>query len=1169
MSETKFRKINNVIGWLLFSVALITYGLTVEPTASYWDAGEYISTSAKLQIGHPPGAPFFQMMGAIFSMFASNNESIAIAVNFLSVVSSAFVILFLFWTTTLFLKKIFKKNDFSNHINIILSASIGALAFIFSDSFWFNAVETEVYALAMLFLSVTFWAGLRWEKDFENERGDKWLLLICFLIGLSFGVHFMAILTIPAIGMVYFFKRYKKITFKNFLLANIISVSILLFIFKLLLPSTLALFGQLEVFFVNSIGLPFNSGTIIAAFLIVFIFYKALKYTRSKGMLQINTLILSVLFIFIGFSSWVMLPIRSNANTVINENSPSDARTLLAYYRLEQYPKTDLFYGPMFSDIYAPQDNKEPYIDGKPKYERDYLTNKYKVVNNWEDSEINSNSNHRGLIPRLWSSNHASNYMNFTNPLKYEIQDRYKSEEIIVESINEFKNRELQGELTGEDYNDFFRSLGPYLRISKPTLFDNLNFLFSYQINYMYWRYFMWNFAGRQNDVQGEYSILNGNWISGITFIDELRLGNQKELSQDQENNKARNKYYFLPLLLGLIGLMFCYKYDIKSFWTLLLLFLFTGLALKFYLNERPFEPRERDYALVGSFYVFSIWIGMGFAALMNYFKKFENKISKSMFYVICLFAVPCLMAFNNWDDHDRSKRYTAQSISKAYLQSIDKNKDAMIFTIGDNDTFSLWYAQEIEEFRTDVRTINTSLLATDWYIDQMKRRAYESSPIPSQMEHDQYAFGVRDYIRYENLLDSIRWDINDFVDWIASDNPRTKYRNLITQSGGDISDYPVNALETVFYPTNKIRLPVNKENVIKSGVVKEKDRNKIVDFIDIDLPESILTKNQIMMLDIVANNEWERPIYFTGGSYEDSEYIWMKDYLQLDGLVYKLVPIKTSIDANPYEMGRIDSDLMYNIVKEWSWGNSNSNKIYHDPETRKNSISFRSNLSRLSEVLIDEDKYEQAEEIIDLAFSKMPIDYYGYYSLWTPFVKGYYEINRDDKAQEIVKKLSFKYSDRLNYYSSLEIFNQYNVGEEIISDIERFRNLIETIKASGEKDILSEQIKSFISGSEKFNYIYGEYDFYISLSDFIISLVELNQLEYSRSILDKIEEQLIRRVSVFSNIDQDEQVYYIEGITSDINQYSRLISQIEIYDVELHNDYDKNLKEMLSKMVE
>ena len=396
MSETKFRKINNLLGWFVFSVALITYGLTVEPTASYWDAGEYIATSAKLQVGHPPGAPLYQMLGAVFSLFATSPEKIALAVNYLSVVSSAFVILFLFWSITLLLRKIYDINHKINSKNIFLSAVIGSLAYTFSDSFWFSAVESEVYALAMFFLAATFWLGLRWEKDFDTERGDKWLVLISFMIGLSFGVHFMAILTIPAIGMIYFFKKYKKITVKSFLLANIISVSILLFIFKLLLPYTLGFFGQLEVFFVNSIGLPFNSGTIIAAVLVVLFFYKALKYSRDKGNVNLNTLILCTLFIFVGFSSWMMLPIRSNANTVINENAPSDARTLLAYYKLEQYPKTYLFYGPMFSDIYAPQDDSQPYIDGKPKYEKDYNTNRYIIVNNWKDSEVNSNSNHRG-----------------------------------------------------------------------------------------------------------------------------------------------------------------------------------------------------------------------------------------------------------------------------------------------------------------------------------------------------------------------------------------------------------------------------------------------------------------------------------------------------------------------------------------------------------------------------------------------------------------------------------------------------------------------------------------------------------------------------------------------------------------------------------------------------
>ena len=424
--------------------------------------------------------------------------------------------------------------------------------------------------------------------------------------------------------------------------------------------------------------------------------------------------------------------------------------------------------------------------------------------------------------------------------------------------------------------------------------------------------------------------------------------------------------------------------------------------------------------------------------------------------------------------------------------------------------------------------------------------------------------------IRYENLLDSVRWDIGDFVDWVASDNPRTKYRNLITQAGGDTSDYPENALETVFYPTNKIRLPVNKENVIESGIVNKEDKDLIVDYIDIDLPESIITKNQILMLDILANNDWKRPIYFTGGSYEDSEYIWMKDYLQLDGLVYKLVPIRTPIDrSNPYEMGRVDSDLMYEIVKKWSWGNSESTEIYHDPETRKNSISFRSNLSRLSETLILEGQYDKAEEIIDLAFEKMPIDFYGYYSLWTPFIEGYYKIDKDLKAHDVVKKISLKYSDRLNYYSSLEIFNQYNVGEEIISDIERYRNLIETMLVFDASEITVDEIKRFISSSEKFNFIYGEFDYYMSVSDFIVSLVKSNELEYSKEIIDKIEDLLIRRVSVFSNLDEDEQIFYIEGITSDINNYSRIINSIELFNSELYDNYKKNLDELLKNIVE
>ena len=913
MSEKTYRIWNLSIGWSVFAIALFTFGSTVEPTASFWDAGEYIATSAKLQVGHPPGAPFFQMMGAFFALFASSPEKVALMVNYMSVFSSAFTILFLFWTITLLLKKLpnFKSLDsLSESIGFFGSAAVGSLAFCFSDSFWFNAVETEVYAMATLILAILFWMGLRWEQEMNTARGDRWLLMISFVIGLSFGVHFMGLLTIPAIGMIYYFKNYKKVTIKGFILANLISTAILLVIFKLLLPSTLAFFGKAEVFFVNTIGLPFESGTIIAALIIFLFFYYGLKYTRKKNLVNLNTGILAVLFVLLGFSSWVMIPIRANANTVINENSPSDARLLLAYYNLEQYPETKLFYGPMFSDIYAGQDPDEPYIDDKPKYERDYKTGKYKIVNYWEDARFNSNSDHNGLLPRLWSSEHAANYMNFTEPLEFTIKPSYRSNAQLKNRIDQFREDISDGSIDGEQYHEFLKNYSPYLNIDKPSFFSNIKFFLEYQFGYMYWRYFMWNFTGRQNDEQGQYDILDGNWISGIPIIDEIRLGNQGSLNEDALNNKARNTYYFLPFILGLIGLYFLYQRDPKRFWVLMLFFLFTGVALKVYLNERPFEPRERDYALVGSFYVFSIWIGLGCMSLIkNLQRYFNSSVSQPLVVGLCLIAVPLLMGVQNWDDHDRSNRYTAQSLSRSYLESVQKDKGAMIFTIGDNDTFALWYAQDIEGFRTDVRTINSSLLGTDWYIDQMKRKTYESEPIPSQMTHDLYAYGVRDVIRYQPVLDSVRWDIKDFMNWIASDHPRTKIKDILEKTGRDANQLPKSQQEGIFYPTRKIRVPVNKENVLKSGIVKPEDADEIVPYIDIDLPDTALLKNQMIMLDILANNNWERPIYFTGGSYDDSEYMWMKKYLQLEGLVYKLVPIETDLGKeNPYIMGRIDS---------------------------------------------------------------------------------------------------------------------------------------------------------------------------------------------------------------------------------------------------------------------
>ena len=1056
-----FNKWNTIIGWFTFGIALLTYTLTVEPTMSFWDCGEYIATAAKLEVGHPPGAPLYQMIGAFFAMFATDDSKIAFMVNMMSVFSSAFTILFMFWSSSIILRKLvsrFSEINKNNEIVILGSSFVGALAYTFSDSFWYNAVEAEVYAMASLLIALLFWLGLRWEQDMDKPRGNKWLLIISLVVGLSFGVHFMALLTIPAIGFLYFFKNYKVVTVKNFIIANIVVVGVLLFIFKLLLPLTMGFFGKTEVFMVNSLGLPFNSGTIFVTVLLIASFYFGLKYTSQKGLVTYNTLILCILFILIGFSTWMMLPIRANANTVINENKPSDAAEVLAYYNREQYGSNPLFYGPQYTEGFAGLDKNNPYLDKAPNYERDYRTGKYIIVNNYKNAEQNTDDNQKTILPRMWSGDHIENYMNFTNPPAFRLNPNYPYEEDLAKYgidasqlseedynkaiaqlknetekiINEFRQAYAQKQIDNEGYVKFLKSYGDYLLVDKPTTVDNLGFMVEYQFGYMYWRYLMWNFVGRQNDVQGKYDYLDGNWLSGISFIDNLHLGSQENLPTDVLNNKGRNVYFFLPFILGLIGLMYHANKDLKSFYVLLALFLFTGIALKIYLNERPFEPRERDYALVGSFYVFAIWIGFGVYALYESVQKYlAPKIAGLLIIAASLLAAPILMAAQNWDDHDRSGKYTALSMAKAYLSSCDPN--AILFTIGDNDTFPLWYAQEIEGIRTDVKIVNTSLFMTDWYIDQMKTKTYESDPLPISFTHDQYVGDNLDYVAHIPKVES-RWDIKDFMNFIK--NPKS---TVGMQNGQTIH----------FFPTNKIRIPVDKDVIIKNKVVSPKYNDSIVPYIDVDIKGSALYKNRLMMLDIVANNNWKRPIYFSGGAFDNEDYIWMKEYLQLEGMVYKLVPIKTVLpkDGGPLEMGQIDSDKMYAKVMKWDWGNSDSPKIYHDPETRRNSITYRSNLSRLMNQLILEGKKEKAKNIIELAMNKMPLEYFGYYSLLEPFANGYYKIDEKAKAQQLLEKLIVKYQENLNYYGKLKSSEQNSISTPIIIDIERYRSLLQVMK--------------------------------------------------------------------------------------------------------------------------
>lgn len=611
-----------------------------------------------------------------------------------------------------------------------------------------------------------------------------------------------------------------------------------------------------------------------------------------------------------------------------------------------------------------------------------------------------------------------------------------------------------------EDYHKFLSQFSEYLDVQKPTFAENIAYLLEYQIGYMYWRYFMWNFTGRQDDIQGKYNDLHGNWLSGIKLIDEWHLGSQEDLPSDVKNNKARNTYYFLPLLLGLIGLVFHMKRDKKNFWVLMVFFLFTGIALKIYLNERPFEPRERDYALVGSFYVFAIWIGFGVYALFDKLRRsISPKIVAPAVIVASLLCVPALLASENWDDHDRSGRDTALVMAKMYLDSVDEN--GILFTIGDNDTFALWYVQQVEKYRTDVRIVNTSLLATDWYIDQMKRKAFESDPVPSQLDNEFYN-GKNDAIFLKEVTqDTI--PIDTWMNYIENDDPRTQAE---LQSGAMINTFP----------SRHVRIPVDKQTVLENDIVADSAADQIVDHIDITIGDQILYKNRLLMLDILANNDWERPIYFTGGSFGDDDYLWMKDYLQLEGVAYKLVPIRTPIDPrNPFDMGRVNTEKMYNIVKNWDWGNMGSSDIYHDPETRKNSITYRSNLARLTENLLNEGDTIHAEEVLDLGMKNMPVEYYEYYTLLEPFISGYYEVNRPEKARELWEKVAKKYQENLTFYSNWDVDRQYLYADEVITDMERYRGLVDLLSVYEDPETVRKKAEEFNSYLRLFKHFYRE----------------------------------------------------------------------------------------------
>lgn len=969
----KYSLLNNIVGWCTFLVAAIVYILTIEPTASFWDCGEFISTSANLLVGHPPGAPFFMIIGRFFSLFASDREQIAAMINIMSALSSAFTILFLFWTITYFARKlVFGNNepDTTQIWSVLTAGVIGALAYTFSDTFWFSAVEGEVYAMSSLFTAVVFWAILKWEQNADEPHSNRWLILIAYLMGLSIGVHLLNLLTIPAIAMVYYFKRF-EVNRANTIKALLLSVAILLGILYVIIPGVVKLATWFELLFVNEFGLSFNTGAIFYAFLVIAALVAGLWFTYRKNLLLLNTIVTVVTVIIIGYSSFAMIIIRSAADPTMDQNSPDEVFALQGYLNREQYGDRPLVHGQYYSspiDRSASEAKKGDPIRIKKG-------NRYEIVEYKPEYVFDSNTT--TLFPRMYSreERHIDQYKIWAN---------IKGKNVQV--------RDDEGNLK---------------TVNVPTFGENLYFFFRYQVYHMYFRYFMWNFSGRQNDIQGNGEVNKGNWITGFSAVDKSMYGDESMLPDEYTKNKARNKYYMLPLILGVIGLVFQFNRGREGkhgFWIVTLLFFLTGLAIVIYLNQTPLQPRERDYAYAGSFYAFSIWIGLGVLGLIDGIRKWvAGTTGVAVVGALTLVLVPGIMLAENWDDHDRSERYVARDLAFNYLNSCDEN--AIIFTNGDNDTFPLWYIQEVEHVRTDVRVCNLSYLQTDWYIDQMKRKAYESDPMPFSLTHDQYQTGSRDVVYLYDRMNGEAVDLKKAFGFLASDEKSTK----LLPGYNERIDY---------LPAKHFVLPIDSIDMIKRGIVSAADASKMAKQLDIKLDRSYIVKNDMMILDLLLHNNWERPIYFavTVGS---ENYLNLQNYFQLEGFGYRLVPIATPSDT--YTPGRVNTQKMYdNVMHKFRWTGFDNPNVYLDENHIRMATNIRNNLSRLINALLDEGDKAKALEVLNFTMEKLPVDRipHTYYSVF--LAEGYYRAGNIAAGDNILNEMSSNNLKELKYYTTL-----------------------------------------------------------------------------------------------------------------------------------------------------
>ena len=1059
----QYRTVNNLVGWITFIIAATVYCMTIEPTASFWDCPEFITTGYKLEVGHPPGAPFFMLVANLFSQFASDPSTVAKMVNYMSALMSGACILFLFWSITHLVRKLVvtDENNITRGqlITIMGSGLVGALAYTFSDTFWFSAVEGEVYAFSSLFTAVVFWLILKWEDVANEPHSDRWLILIAYLTGLSIGVHLLNLLCLPAIVLVYYYKKVPNANAKGSLLALLASGILVAAVLYGMVPGIVKVGGWFELFFVNTLGMSFNSGVmvyiivlaasiiwgvyesyteknkmrmsisfvltiallgipfyghgtsavIIGIIVIAFLFFylspkmqASMKEKYRVSARTLNTSLLCTMMIVIGYSSYAIIVIRSTANTPMDQNSPEDIFTLGEYLGREQYGTRPLFYGQAFSSKVA-LDVKNGYCEPRISYNGTKFIRKEKATPDEKDSYIEIPGRieyeyaQNMLFPRMYSSQHAREYQAWVD-------------------------------IKGEDIP--YDQCGTMVMVNMPTQWENIKFFFTYQLNWMYWRYFMWNFAGRQNDLQGSGEIEHGNWITGIPFIDNFLVGDQSLLPQELQNNKGHNVFYCLPLLLGIIGLLWqAYRGQkgIQQFWVVFFLFFMTGIAIVLYLNQTPSQPRERDYAYAGSFYAFAIWIGMGVAGiirLLQHYAKMKELPAATLASVVCLF-VPIQMASQTWDDHDRSDRYLARDFGQNYLMSLQETGNPIIFTNGDNDTFPLWYNQETEGFRTDARTCNLSYLQTDWYIDQMKRPAYDSPSLPITWDRMDYVEGTNEYIPvqpdYKKSIDALYAEAEKQA---LNGNPEALV-NVKKEFGENpyelqnILKYWVRSKneDLKVIPTDSIVMKVDKEAVRRSGMMIPGD--SIPDYMHISLKgKRALYKSELMMLEMLAEANWERPIYMAV-SVGTENHLGMGNHFIQEGLTYRFTPFDTDKTGV-----KLDSEKMYdNLMNKFKFGGIDKPGIYIDENTMRMCYTHRRIFAQLITQLMKEGKKDKALAALEYAEKMIPAFNvpYDVQNGALEMAEAYYQLGNNTKADQIIDELANKSVEYLTWYLSLD----------------------------------------------------------------------------------------------------------------------------------------------------